>query len=636
MIEADFKVGELLEPTGARFQILPELEVRTRVRLSELLLKFTSNGLEAAKRHLQRAQVLLTHQPPSDVVLSRKLLLRVYHLLGVVYEGVNKLRLCKQILQKGIQQSCAWRELSWWYSFSLQLANVGFQCASPNSDSSLLKILTFSEDLNHPSFVQLVFLLAKLQVLMALEDTRISTCLQNCLKLFCHIRDSGQLNPLLLKHFHLHLSILQVSHLASRGQFVECNNFVSNIVALQQQLEQSNAKELDQTYVWLTGPEVWSTIYLIASIVYRPSQPGVSLAHALKGLDFVSSHSQRHAVSTVRFIKPHSRPFLLKLKFALLECITSLYFTKTHLREGLGVCVKVAQFYYRNRSEFHDAQFCAVHILLWVYAMAVGQPLLAKQHIQQAFSQAEKKGKSDRLYLLCCVYTSLTCLCLNSFTEARTILAEKENDLRHHSCTTVRALLLFLKGHLLSLGRESLAKFSECLALADTQLCNKQLTVQSLRFLAEGYIVTGNFAGGKQMLDTALLLARELEDLASILHCTSLYHVLYSKLGDVNGMTNIIEYSSRKLHEFSQEVNSSQHSPEYRLLQDALSLPQPTLPACQPFDMISDSILASARNEQALDVLANHASSENQPGMADSFNSAFSSCSIDQYTFIDS
>ncbi|KAF3624624.1 hypothetical protein FXO38_30153, partial [Capsicum annuum] len=106
----------------SQVSFLPIIEIKTRLRIANLLLNH-SNNVNHAKSHLERSQLLLKSIPSCF-----ELKCRAYSLLSQCYQLVGAIPSQKQILNKGLElistSEDGFSGRLWYCNFNSQLANA--------------------------------------------------------------------------------------------------------------------------------------------------------------------------------------------------------------------------------------------------------------------------------------------------------------------------------------------------------------------------------------------------------------------------------------------------------------------------------------------------------------------------------
>ncbi|MCE3051982.1 hypothetical protein HAX54_051344 [Datura stramonium] len=106
----------------SQVSFLPIIEIKTRLRIATLLLKY-SNNVNHAKSHLERSQLLLKSIPSCF-----ELKCRAYSLLSQCYQLVGAIPSQKQIMSKGLElistSEDGFSGRLWYCNFNSQLANA--------------------------------------------------------------------------------------------------------------------------------------------------------------------------------------------------------------------------------------------------------------------------------------------------------------------------------------------------------------------------------------------------------------------------------------------------------------------------------------------------------------------------------
>ncbi|KAL3695207.1 hypothetical protein R1sor_009283 [Riccia sorocarpa] len=171
--EEEGRLGQAIKCLEAICQshvsFLPITDVKTRLRIASLLLRYTDN-VSHAKSHLERAQLLLKQIPACFELKCRaySLLSRCYHLLGTIPSE-------KQTLRRGLDLAMSLGEgtsyLLWACNFNLQLANA---LTTEGDYQAAMKVLESGLEISKQAFLpdlQMVFATSVLHVnLMQWEE----------------------------------------------------------------------------------------------------------------------------------------------------------------------------------------------------------------------------------------------------------------------------------------------------------------------------------------------------------------------------------------------------------------------------------------------------------------------------------
>ncbi|XP_072979158.1 sister chromatid cohesion protein SCC4 [Typha angustifolia] len=167
--------------------LLPLAEIRTRLRLSRILLS-SSHNLHHAKAHLERALLLLSPLPSSlDLkLLAHSLLSHCYHLVGAIPPQKHILLRALHLLNNSNSSLPSSSVLLWSCNFHSQLASaLAIEADYPGALSSLSSGSAAAAELYRPE-LQLFFAASALHVhLLHWEDSvAVESAVQSCVELW--------------------------------------------------------------------------------------------------------------------------------------------------------------------------------------------------------------------------------------------------------------------------------------------------------------------------------------------------------------------------------------------------------------------------------------------------------------------
>ncbi|KAL6058384.1 Maternal effect uncoordination 2-2 protein [Balamuthia mandrillaris] len=543
----------------------PLIELKTRLRIADLLLKYTLN-LDEAKAHLERSLLLA-----KELHTSGHFELQIYHHLDKIYQRKANYPHARQQLKKGIEVSLSKGATQWYFYFQMELAKLlqkerqwrealscleqGFKKAEQlgNADAQCLFLLAAT----HVSLILRDYQKAK-DTLSELED--LLNANHQASSASTHVTTQATQHPAL----DLYRYLLRMVHLLKIGDnsavagdlhrhFSQASQLYEEAFILSSAESSLHSNRL--SLEWLDATSFYSTLRCINALVVRGNKVKVSLESITKGLAYINEQYQRYQGTLSRsrnvyYVHKDQLPLLhsiAKLKFMLLGHSVCLGLTSTMLTAALEALKEMIFLVECFREIFEDRE----HILyanLGLFAYSVGHPCHAVAHFKRAIA-ATPPGEDKLVYI---IYLFLAYYRKGDMELAAQLLESCRHELNNNARQPLRAASMLLEGLVLkhqSRYSDAKAKLKQVCVKMAKPMANSQFTAQAANILGEMYLAENDVARGSAMLQQALLLSSSSTDLSSMVHSLKIFSNFYYKSKD----TQNYEYNKKKLQDYEQQ-----------------------------------------------------------------------------------
>ncbi|XP_028121138.1 sister chromatid cohesion protein SCC4 [Camellia sinensis] len=621
----------------SQVSFLPIVEVKTRLRISTLLLKHSHN-VNHAKSHLERCQLLLKSIPSCF-----ELKCRAYSLLSQCYHLVGAIPSQKQILNKGLTLAASSVEgfsaKLWFCNFNSQLANAliiegdyqgsisalesGYNCASEMFYTELQMFFATSilhvhlmqwDDVNlveravnkcnevwesiqpekRQQCIGLLFYNELLHIFYLLRICDYKNAAQHVEKLdvamkadmqqMRHIQElTKELNALNLSLSRSDLHYRDRSALSEKQAQLE--EQLSNITGLssagKETLEPAyfgNVKrawgdklELAPSPIdgeWLPKSAVYALVELMVVIFGRPKGLFKECGKRIQsGLQTIQDELVKLGINDgVREVDlQHSAIWMagvyLMLLMQFLENKVAVELTRSEFVEAQEALVQMRNWFIRFPTILQACE-SIIEMLRGQYAHSVGSYSEAAFH----FIEAAKLTQSKSMQAMCQVYAAVSYICIGgpeSSAQAFDLIGPVYRVMDSFVGVREKTSVLFAYGFLL-MRQENLqdarVRLATGLQIAHTHLGNLQLVSQYLTILGNLALALHDTGQAREILRSALTLAKKLYDIPTQVWVLSNLTALYQQLGENGNEMENVEFQNKKMEELQKRLDDARSS----------------------------------------------------------------------------
>ncbi|CAL5386219.1 unnamed protein product [Camellia sinensis] len=621
----------------SQVSFLPIVEVKTRLRISTLLLKHSHN-VNHAKSHLERCQLLLKSIPSCF-----ELKCRAYSLLSQCYHLVGAIPSQKQILNKGLTLAASSVEgfsaKLWFCNFNSQLANAliiegdyqgsisalesGYNCASEMFYTELQMFFATSilhvhlmqwDDVNlveravnkcnevwesiqpekRQQCIGLLFYNELLHIFYLLRICDYKNAAQHVEKLdvamkadmqqMRHIQElTKELNALNLSLSRSDLHYRDRSALSEKQAQLE--EQLSNITGLssagKETLEPAyfgNVKrawgdklELAPSPIdgeWLPKSAVYALVELMVVIFGRPKGLFKECGKRIQsGLQTIQDELVKLGINDgVREVDlQHSAIWMagvyLMLLMQFLENKVAVELTRSEFVEAQEALVQMRNWFIRFPTILQACE-SIIEMLRGQYAHSVGSYSEAAFH----FIEAAKLTQSKSMQAMCQVYAAVSYICIGgpeSSAQAFDLIGPVYRVMDSFVGVREKTSVLFAYGFLL-MRQENLqdarVRLATGLQIAHTHLGNLQLVSQYLTILGNLALALHDTGQAREILRSALTLAKKLYDIPTQVWVLSNLTALYQQLGENGNEVENVEFQNKKMEELQKRLDDARSS----------------------------------------------------------------------------
>eukprot|EP00898_Chlorokybus_atmophyticus_P003742 jgi/Chlat1/4369/Chrsp29S04515 len=558
----------------SRRAFLPLIEVKTRLKLADILYSQTHN-LHEAKAHLERAQVLLQQIPRQE-----NLKCLACSQLGRCYAALGATRLQKQVLRRGLQICEAtipsgdedWVMTCWKADLALQLGDA--LKTEGDLDGALQLLETIITTMADCSDIKLLARKALLQLAsvhvrllkgeygLAVKALSTSTVLQTSMFQSVPATSDASVSTALaqIPAMHLMLQVLcsvasghgvpddgleqlrQACHKVEKSHFASCNWLQpSGLNMLRHLLEAINQRKKGNGQKTARG---------CLETVLRKSQ------EVLLNLNFSAGLTEsKLSLKTVELVRPY-----LPMRFVAFENLAVLSLTQMKLEQAQkevasAVSLVIA---YPTLLAYQRA---TAHVLCAHYAVATCC-------FKEALKQYASYGKTSfhrTEQVLAAVFMALTTLCIGGHTadsDALDILQPIHREQDRLSSKYEEAAVKYALAVVNSRQgnhQEAKTALSGILDLAHNKMANHQLVSQVLILLGRESLIAHDLSAARNLLASAFTLAKAFHDPPlQLAAATALRDE--SRLSNDNKAAGYDSYIERKSKEWQQQIATARNS----------------------------------------------------------------------------
>eukprot|EP01130_Rhizamoeba_saxonica_P003088 TRINITY_DN1333_c0_g1_i1.p1 TRINITY_DN1333_c0_g1~~TRINITY_DN1333_c0_g1_i1.p1 ORF type:complete len:645 (+),score=91.50 TRINITY_DN1333_c0_g1_i1:247-2181(+) len=578
-------------------------EAKTRIRLTEILLKYTQNHTEA-KLHIDMASTLLD-QVPSE----KDLKLQVYYFYSIIYERLNNKSGLKQVLGLGLELSKDF-DFHWYQFFLLKMAKV---CGIDESDmvqaTEYLQLgIETTKKVDSLPF-QILFNLSCLQLNLHAND--LESCvhyMNEAQELLFHFRSecrksvrrgsfskntrkdhinspfkspsSKLLNEktqtLMMLEIQYH--ILIIIYNIQKADYKDIFNTLENLQKLVNSL--ANAESDLVKFTWLPKTHIYLCTYLLSIYCNKPIGNYETISGFIeKGVKLTSDlYKQEGNKRYIIFGGDQFVSSLIRYRFKFHENQIYINLCRSNLStaiKGIAQCHKLCRKYPKYLDPIQAGT--TLNILLGLYSYLTGNTEYAKQHLSSAFL---KSDENSEVALIAMIHKSLIHLSCNEPGPVFEFVNAFSERLRAHRSSLIRASLLFIEArlsHIQKKNDEAKEKIKECLAIANGTVVHNQLASVALNFLGMMTMLDGVYnERAETILKSALVISYKSEDLYNQLQSQKLLSELRINTGDTQAAYNEL-YLSKITTVLSKNITEAKRKKWNQLVQDYILDPENSL-----------------------------------------------------------
>ncbi|OWM68702.1 hypothetical protein CDL15_Pgr024889 [Punica granatum] len=600
---------------------LPIIEVKTRLRIATLLLKHTHN-VNQAKSHLERSHLLLKSIPSCFDLKCRafSLLSQCYHLVGAISSQKHILTRALDLIASAAAAAADQLEVKLWAcNFYSQLANALIIEGDYQSSISALEHGRLSAtELRYPE-LEMFFVTSTLHVhLMQWEDENvIASAVSKCDEAWASIHPERRpqclglffYNELL--HIFYRLRICDYKNAAQhidrldasmKNELQQRQELMEELQALNQSLSSSDLSPRDKLALSGKQSQLLEQLRTMAGQdSFAPGNSGTVKQAWGEGLELAPSPINgewlpRNAVYALvdLMVATLGRP-----KGLFKECSKRIQSGMLIVQEELmklgitdnlkevdlqhsaiwmaGVYLMLLMQFLENkvaveltRSEFVGAQEVAsvpacesiIEMLRGQYAHSVGCYSEAAFH----YIEAAKLTESKSTRAISQVYAAISYICIGDADSSSLALdligpiyrtIDSFVGVREKTCILFAYGLLLMKQHDLQEARNRLARG---LQMTHAHLGNLQLVAQYLTILGSLALALHDTVQAREILRSALTLAKKLYDIPTQIWVLSVLTALYQEVGEKGNEMENAEYHRKKAGDLQKRLADAHSS----------------------------------------------------------------------------
>ncbi|KAI4382684.1 hypothetical protein MLD38_008620 [Melastoma candidum] len=592
------KVVKCLEAIcQGQMTLLPVSEVKTRIRLASILLKHTHN-VGQAKSHLDRSHLLLS-SIPSCFDLKFKafsLLSHCYHLVGAIPHQKQILTRAVEVAESALSTNRFSTKL-WSCNFYSQLANAFIIEGDYQSSISVLERgLVAAAELCFPE-LEMFFATSMLHVhLMQWEDEAVvARAVGKCDEVWASIQPDRKECCLGLMFYNelLHaFYYLRICDYKGAAEHVEKLDAAMNEDLQRSQTDRStlgsmnvmhsagidetaSPKKLDLALPpmdgeWLPRGAVYALIDLMVVHIGRPKglfkDCNKRIASGMTTvLDELAKLGITNRVKEVDL--QHSAIWMagvyLMLLMQFLESKVAVELTRSEFIEAQEALIQMKDWFMRFPTILQACE-SIIQMLRGQYAHSVGCYSEAAFH----YIEAAKLTESRSMQAMWQVYAAVSYISIGdseSSSQALELVSpiyrviDSFVGVREKTCALFAHGLLLMKQQDLQEARNRLARG---LQITHSTLGNLQLVAQYLTILGNLALALHDTGQAREILRSALTLARKLFDIPTQIWVLSVLTTLYEELGERGNLMENTEYQRKKSEDLQKrlaDAHSSMH-----------------------------------------------------------------------------
>ncbi|CAI0560539.1 unnamed protein product [Linum tenue] len=576
---------------------LPIIEVKTRLRLATLLLKHTHNA-NHAKSHLERSQLLLKSIPSCFDLKCRtfSLLSQCYHLVGAIHRQ-------KQILHKALDLAAsANSDVSanlWACNFNSQLANALIIEGDCSSALSVLESgYASATQLYYPQ-LQMFFATSILHVHLMQwpDDNLVQSALHRCDEIW------GSLSPdkteqclglffynELLHIFYLlrvcnyksatqHVDKLDAAMKADLQKMREIQRLSNELNAISQSLSRSDLPNRERLLLSTKQAHLQDQITSLSafsSFLEQPLEPAyfgnasrawqdkLFLAPPPVDGEWLPKSAVYSLVDLMVVVFGRPRGLFKECAKRIQSGIQTIQgeLAKLGINEGV-----------REVDVQHSSIWMAgVYLILLMQLLEnnvamelTRSEFVAAQQVGGLFA-GSKMTESKSVQAMCHIYAAISHFCCGdaeSLAQALDLIGPVYRMKDSYVGVREEANVHFVYGLLLVRQNdyeEARTKLAKGLQIAHTSTGNLQLISQYLTILGHLALSLHDTIQAREILRSALTLAKKLYDVPTQIWVLSVLKDLYQGLGEVGNQMENDEYQKKKSDELQRKIADAQSS----------------------------------------------------------------------------
>ncbi|XP_011041749.1 PREDICTED: uncharacterized protein LOC105137639 isoform X2 [Populus euphratica] len=599
---------------------LPIVEVKTRLRISTLLLKHSHN-VNQAKSHLERSQLLLKQIPSCFDLKFRtfSLLSQCYHLVGAIPPQ-------KQTLLKALDLTASLPpEVSvrlWACNFNSQLANALIIEGDYHSAFSALESgFDSASQLCYPE-LQMFFATSVLHVhlMQWYDDNSVQSALRRCDDLWESLGPDRreqclgllfynellhifyQLHVCDYKNANQHVDKLDAAMKADSQKMREAQRLTNELHALNQSLSRPDLPNRERSLLSSKQAQIQDRISSMNNMNWSAEQPlepayfgntkrpwqeklvlapppidgewlPKSAVYALVDLMVVIFGRPRGLFKEcAKRIQSGMRAIQVELvKLGITDGVREVDLQHSAIWMA-GVYLMLLMQFLENkvaveltRSEFVEAQEACesiIEMLRGQYAHSVGCYSEAAFH----YIEAAKLTGSKSMQAMCQVYAAVSYICIGdaeSSSQALDLIGPIYRMKDSFVGVREQASVLFAYGLLLMRQdeyEEARARLAKGLQIAHNSMGNLQLIAQYLTILGHLALALHDTVQAREILRSSLTLAKKLYDIPTQIWVLSVLTGLYKGLGEIGNEMENEEYRKKKLDDLQTKLADAHSS----------------------------------------------------------------------------
>ncbi|KAH8479914.1 hypothetical protein H0E87_030212 [Populus deltoides] len=599
---------------------LPIVEVKTRLRISTLLLKHSHN-VNQAKSHLERSQLLLKQIPSCFDLKFRtfSMLSQCYHLVGAIPPQ-------KQTLLKALDLTASLPpEVSvrlWACNFNSQLANALIIEGDYHSAFSALESgFDSASQLCYPE-LQMFFATSVLHVhlMQWYDDNSVQSALRRCDDLWESLGPDRReqclgllfYNELLhifyqlrvcdYKNANQHVDKLDAAMKADSQKMREAQRLTNELNALNQSLSRPDLPNRERSLLSSKQAQIqdrissmnntnWSAEQPLEPAYFgntkRPWQEKLVLAPPPIDGEWLPKSAVYALVDLMVVIFGRPRGLFKECAKRIQSGMRAIQveLVKLGITDGVrevdlqhsaiwmaGVYLMLLMQFLENkvaveltRSEFVEAQEACesiIEMLRGQYAHSVGCYSEAAFH----YIEAAKLTGSKSMQTMCQVYAAVSYICIGdaeSSSQALDLIGPIYRMKDSFVGVREQASVLFAYGLLLMRQdeyEEARARLAKGLQIAHNSMGNLQLIAQYLTILGHLALALHDTVQAREILRSSLTLAKKLYDIPTQIWVLSVLTGLYKGLGEIGNEMENEEYRKKKLDDLQTKLADAHSS----------------------------------------------------------------------------
>ncbi|KAL3616254.1 cohesin-loading factor complex subunit scc4 [Castilleja foliolosa] len=628
---------------------LPIVEIKTRIRVSALLLKHSHN-VNHAKSHLERSQLLLKSIPSCF-----ELKCRAYSLLSQCYHLVGAIPSQKQILNKGLELSAisgdGFAGRLWSCNFNSQLANaLIIEGDYHGSISSLQQGLTCAMEMFYPE-LQMFFATSILHVhVMQWESTnQVEESVNRCNVIWESIEPDKRQHCVGILFYHELLQLfylLRICDYKTAGQRIDkldavmksdlqrmqnIKDLTNELDALNHSLSRSDLNYKDRSALsdkqskleeqlnnltgmnstektplepayfgnvkrawsdklelapppidgeWLPKSAVYALVDLMVVVFSRPKGLFKDCQKRIQsGLQIIQEELVQLGITEgIKEVElQHSAIWMagvyLMLLMQFLENKVVIDLTRTEFVEAQEALVQMRNWFVRFPTILQACE-SIIEMLRGQYAHSVGCYDEAVFH----FIEASKLTQSKSMQAMSNIYAAVSYICIgDAESSAKAVdligpvlgVIDSFVGVREKTCALYTYGFLLMRQQNL---QEARIRLASGLQSTHTYLGNLQLVSQYLTVLGSLALSLHDTGQAREILRSALTLAKKLYDIPTQNWVLSNMTALYQQSGEKASEMENIEYQKRKVEDLQQRLALARSSANHNELINKVKL----------------------------------------------------------------